>query len=372
MFFSEEPHFCDWQLSDFGGAKAFLFDSVESTHSLMKEKAFAGEIAPGTLFVANAQTGGRGRHERTWDSPAGKNLYFNILIPLDGIPSSSFAQITQVAALTFAEVFTTVQDEARGGSLNFAREASQDAIAAGAVQEATTCAVRDATAACTAAMSAPPATTTAAPPDAAATGDATACAVRDATATEATSPDTTATSVRNAATSAPRITVKWPNDILFGKSKFCGILAEIVFTKTATGEAKPSLSMGVGINVNSEPGDYAHLNREVTTLKNIVGKQINREQLLRMLIASLERAIGQFRAFGIAPWVSAWRKMDKFIGARGTIIVNNHCTDANRDGNASGAQKKTGRILDMQPDGSLLFETDDGEIQAVYSADLEI
>lgn len=302
MFFSEEPHFCDWQLSGFGSAKAFLFDSVESTHSLMKAKAFAGEIAPGTLFVANAQTGGRGRHERTWDSPAGKNLYFNILIPLDGIPSSSFAQITQVAALTFAEVFTTVQDEARGGSLNFAREASQDV----------------------------------------------------------------------AATSAPRITVKWPNDILFGKSKFCGILAEIVFTKTATGEAKPSLSMGVGINVNSEPGDYAHLNREVTTLKNIVGKQINREQLLRMLIASLERAIGQFRAFGIAPWVSAWRKMDKFIGARGTIIVNNHCTDANRDGNASGAQKKTGRILDMQPDGSLLFETDDGKIQAVYSADLEI
>lgn len=302
MFFSEEPHFCDWQLSGFGSARAFLFDSVESTHSLMKAKAFAGEIAPGTLFVANAQTGGRGRHERTWDSPAGKNLYFNILIPLDGIPSSSFAQITQVAALTFAEVFTTVQDEAYGSGLNFTGEASQDV----------------------------------------------------------------------AATSAPRITVKWPNDILFGKSKFCGILAEIIFTKTATGEAKPSLSMGVGINVNSEPGDYAHLNREVTTLKNIVGKQINREQLLRMLIASLERAIGQFRAFGIAPWVSAWRKMDKFIGARGTIIVNNHCTDANRDGNASGAQKKTGRILDMQPDGSLLFETDDGEIQAVYSADLEI
>lgn len=285
----------------------------------MKAKAFAGEIAPGTLFVANAQTGGRGRHERTWDSPAGKNLYFNILIPLDGIPSSSFAQITQVAALTFAEVFTTVQDEARGGSLNFAREASQDIAA-----------------------------------------------------TTATFPETTATSAQDAATSTKKITVKWPNDILFGKSKFCGILAEIVFTKTATGEAKQSLSMGVGINVNSEPGDYAHLNREVTTLKNIVGKQINREQLLRMLIASLERAIGQFRAFGIAPWVSAWRKMDKFIGARGTIIVNNHCTDANRDGNASGAQKKTGRILDMQPDGSLLFETDDGEIQAVYSADLEI
>lgn len=290
--FSSERNFVDWHLSGFGDAPAFLFKSLESTHSLMKQQATTGEILPGTLIVADTQTAGRGRHKRTWDSPAGLNLYFNILIPLDGIPLASAPQITQVAALIFAEVFKGLQDDANAQGH----------------------------------------------------GD----------------------------TSLGKVTVKWPNDILCGKSKFCGILAELVYIKpTVDSIPKPAISMGVGINVNSDSVNYAHLNRAVTTLKDICGQRINREKLLQMLIANLERAIGQFRAFGIRPWVAAWKRMDQFIGARGTIIVNNHCTDQNRDSGA-GAIKKTGAILDMQDDGSLLFKCDDGTIETVYSADLEI
>ena len=284
--FSPEAKFSEWHLVGFGNAPAFLFDSIESTHSLMKARASAGEIVPGTLIVADTQTAGRGRHERTWASPAGKNLYFNILIPLDGIPLASAPQITQVAAITFAEVFRDRQDSSKAQGLG----------------------------------------------------------TRD----------------------IGKITVTWPNDILCGKHKFCGILAELVYIK-----GTPAISMGVGINVNSDPADYAHLGRAVTTLKDICGRIVNREKLLQSLVAGLERAIGQFRAFGISPWVAAWRKMDQFIGARGTVIVNNRCTDQNRD-NGAGATKKTGRIIDMNDDGSLLFECDDGTTEVVYSADLEV
>ena len=284
--FSPERNFCDWHLSGFGNAPAFLFNNIESTHSLMKVRAAAGDISSGSLIVADTQTAGRGRHERTWVSSAGLNLYFNILIPLDGIPLSSAPQITQVAALTFAEVFRSLQDESHQQGLG-----NQ---------------------------------------------------------------------------SLGKVTVKWPNDILCGKHKFCGILAEMVYVKGA-----PAISMGVGINVNSSPLDYANLGRAVTTLKDICGQKINREKLLQMLIANLERAIGQFKAFGIRPWVNAWRKMDQFIGARGTIVVNNHCTDSNRE-SGDGSIKKTGTILDMQEDGSLLFKCDDGSVETVYSADLEI
>ena len=298
--FSQERNFTDWQLTGFGDAPAFLFETVGSTHRLMKSMAAAGEIAPGTLFVADSQSDGHGRHERTWDSPAGKNLYFNILIPLDGIPASNFAQITQVAALTFAETFNNV------------RECAKDSQACSANRD---------------------------------------CAESE-----------------NA--NSPKITVKWPNDILYGKSKFCGILAEVVYTRTQEA-LRPALSMGVGINVNSDPADYAHLNRAVTTLKEIFGHTINREKLLQALVGNLERAIGQFRAFGIRPWIEAWKRMDQFIGTRGTIIVNNHCTDQNRD-TGEGAIKKTGRIIDMKDDGSLLFECDDGSVETVISADLEI
>ncbi|MBO7513672.1 MAG: biotin--[acetyl-CoA-carboxylase] ligase [Fibrobacter sp.] len=299
--FSIEPPFSKWHLTGFGNAPATLHDTLESTHSLMKSLASAGGIEAGALIVADTQTAGRGRHERTWVSPAGKNLYFNILIPLDGIPFASAPQITQVAALTFAETFLDLQRTANAGG----------------------------------------------------SGD----------------------------TSLGKITVKWPNDILCGVSKFCGILAELVYIKRTVIPAKagistnippaPAISMGVGINVNSSSTDYAHLGRSVTTLKEICGQDINREKLLQALIANLERAIGQFRAFGIRPWVEAWKKMDQFIGTRGTIVVNNRCTDENRDG-GTGVQKKTGRIIDMRDDGSLLFECDDGTTEVVYSADLEV
>ena len=291
--FSPESRFTDWRLTGFGNAPAILYESIESTHSLMKARAAVGDIAPGTLIVADTQTAGRGRHERTWASPAGLNLYFNILVPLDGIPLASAPQVTQVAALTFAEVFRDLQDNSNAQGLG-----NKD---------------------------------------------------------------------------IGKVTVKWPNDILCGKSKFCGILAELVYIKSAeSGSApQPAISMGVGINVNSNPADYANLGRSVTTLKDICGQNVNREKLLQALIGNLERAVGQFRAFGIRPWVDAWRKMDQFIGARGTVVVNNRCTDENRDSGA-GSQKKTGRIVDMRDDGSLLFECDDGTTETVYSADLEI
>ncbi|MBR4917391.1 MAG: biotin--[Fibrobacter sp.] len=305
--FSPEPNFTDWHLTGFGNAPARLFDKIESTHSLMKSLASSGEIEPGTLFVADTQTAGRGRHERTWASPAGKNLYFNILIPLDGIPLASAPQITQVAAITFAETFRDLQESGESAGIGNKE--------------------------------------------------------------------------------IGKVTVKWPNDILCGVSKFCGVLAELVYIKPPQGcegqdvaptttapsltAPRPAISMGVGINVNSDASDYAALGRAVTTLKEIAGRKINREKLLQVLIANLERAIGQFKAFGISPWVAAWRKMDKFIGARGTIVVNNRCTDENRDGGVD-VQKKTGRIADMRDDGSLLFKCDDGTTEVVYSADLEV
>lgn len=287
---SPEKDFDRWKLTGFGNSPAQLFKTIDSTHTYMKVQASTGNIQPGALVVADSQSAGRGRHERTWASPEGKNLYFNLLIPLEGISLASTPQITQVAALTFAEVFQSLQDMG----------------------------------------------------------------------------DTSGDHAQELKRTTDRVTVKWPNDILFGKSKFCGILAEIVFQK-----GKPAFNLGVGINVNSNPEDYAFLGRDVTTLKAIAGHPINREKLLQALVGNLERAMGQFKAFGISPWVAAWKKMDQFIGARGTIVVNNRCTDENRD-SGEGSIKKSGRILDMQPDGSLLFQTDDGEVQTVYSADLEI
>lgn len=61
------------------GETIHRFETTDSTNDRAKELARQG--APeGVVVVSEAQTAGRGRYGRSWESPAGKNLYFSILL----------------------------------------------------------------------------------------------------------------------------------------------------------------------------------------------------------------------------------------------------------------------------------------------------
>lgn len=89
--------------------KSFTFFPVtESTNSRAAEAAEKG--APhGTIVCADAQTGGRGRFDRRWESPPGVNLYLSLLLrpPVD--PPRAI-QLTLVTAVALAQ---TVEDVAK-------------------------------------------------------------------------------------------------------------------------------------------------------------------------------------------------------------------------------------------------------------------
>jgi BirA family biotin operon repressor/biotin-[acetyl-CoA-carboxylase] ligase len=57
----------------------FFFPTLDSTNLEAKRRAESGTKAV-TLIVADAQTAGRGRMGRTWESPKGKGLYFSLLL----------------------------------------------------------------------------------------------------------------------------------------------------------------------------------------------------------------------------------------------------------------------------------------------------
>ena len=60
------------------------------------------EVAPhGTLVVADKQTGGRGRRGRSWESPAGKSLYFSLLLRPE-LPLEKASMLTLVMAHSVA------------------------------------------------------------------------------------------------------------------------------------------------------------------------------------------------------------------------------------------------------------------------------
>lgn len=71
-------------------------ESIDSTNSYCVREA--GKLKSGSVVYAGRQTAGRGRHGRTWISPAGRNLYASILFNRSGI-TADFVQIPQILSL---------------------------------------------------------------------------------------------------------------------------------------------------------------------------------------------------------------------------------------------------------------------------------
>jgi len=78
-----------------------VYDSVESTNDLAMSLATRGVIAPGTVLVADRQTKGKGRLGRTWESPAGANIYMSLLIRPDLEPRDT-TMLTVLSAVAGA------------------------------------------------------------------------------------------------------------------------------------------------------------------------------------------------------------------------------------------------------------------------------
>ena len=83
-----------------------LLDVTDSTNRVAMEMAENG--APhGTVVVADAQTAGRGRMGRRWESPAGKNLYVSLLLR-PTVPIVDAPSLALVAGIALADAVEAV------------------------------------------------------------------------------------------------------------------------------------------------------------------------------------------------------------------------------------------------------------------------
>lgn len=91
-------------LADSRTADIHVFDSVDSTHAVLKGLAAAG--APdGTIVLADAQTAGKGRRGRTFVSPPGAGVYLSCLLR----PASGLGQVSALTAWTAVAVADAIQ-----------------------------------------------------------------------------------------------------------------------------------------------------------------------------------------------------------------------------------------------------------------------
>lgn len=88
----------------------------------------------------------------------------------------------------------------------------------------------------------------------------------------------------------PGLKVKWPNDILSGGFKICGILIE----NTLSGTQILKTVIGIGLNVNQR--DFGGLPR-AASLSTVTGRSFDRETLLEELLTAISARVSSLERF---------------------------------------------------------------------------
>ena len=88
------------------------------------------------------------------------------------------------------------------------------------------------------------------------------------------------------------IKIKWPNDLLFNKEKFCGILQEVINFNHFD-----YLIIGIGLNTNTAPQNKSF---KSTSLKNILNKRINNQKILKNIINAYEKLLREKNKFSFS------------------------------------------------------------------------
>ncbi len=142
--------------------------------------------------------------------------------------------------------------------------------------------------------------------------------------------------------------VKWPNDILIGRQKTCGILLE----GERLADGRQALVIGIGINIANKPDAPAY---PVTCLAEH-GAAVAPEVLFAYLFSEMAEVLSIWdRGRGIGEIVELWRKVACGIGEKITVNL----PDRSISGHFAGIDDKGMLILDRGPEGRMAIAAGD-------------
>ena len=149
--------------------------------------------------------------------------------------------------------------------------------------------------------------------------------------------------------------IKWPNDILVGKKKIAGLLAELTPWKDSPTQA---LILGIGINVNCDPSFLGGIEKPATSLKLEIGKKVPPRDFLENYLTYLESYLHLYVSRGFAVFFDTWKQYCQVVGKEIHIAL---------DGDI-----KPARVIQLLPDGGLEVKLSegDGEKKKIYSGDV--
>ncbi len=236
----------------------YNYAKLDSTNAFLKQHC--STLPDYSVIWADEQTHGRGRFARIWNSEPGLDLTFSLLLPLTTLEQKLRQNITQIAALSIAQLL-------EGYGL--------------------------------------------------------------------------------------KPSVKWPNDVLIQRKKISGILCEIIKT-----DEKVFGVLGIGVNVNSTDQFLASIDLPATSLRCELHHKIERQDLLKKLLEII------INCFNVLCQTGFTQNREEII--KRLAFINEHIifTDVKQD-------SYSGKIIDLNDDGSLLFECEKRGIISLNSGEIE-
>ena len=236
-----------------------VFSVTDSTNNEAKRQALQG-VPHGTVFVAEEQTGGKGRLGRNWVSPPGLGLWFSLLLR----PHCTPQQASRMTLLAGLAVCRALQ-----------KEIKVDAR------------------------------------------------------------------------------IKWPNDIVIGSRKVCGILTEM----GAEMEQIEYVVIGIGINIHD--GCYPpELKERAVSLDEATGKTWNRAAVLRAILTEFEEILQENERCGLQILLSEYRSQ--------CVTLGRTVSCSRPDGEIRG------QAMGITEEGELIIQTENGEKAVIYSGEVSV
>ncbi|MFA5094929.1 MAG: biotin--[acetyl-CoA-carboxylase] ligase [Candidatus Omnitrophota bacterium] len=165
-----------------------------------------------------------------------------------------------------------------------------------------------------------------------------------------------ATTIRDAV--LPEVYIKWPNDILAGGNKICGILTEMKAEQDRVG----FVVIGIGINVNTTrrnlPKGATSITEELCAGSRDANPRISRVELVKKILENLEALYNILKKKGSAPIIDMWKDLSDMLGSRIKVVLHNKVFE--------------GQAHDIDPDGSLVIRLSSGVLRKVSSGDVEM
>ncbi|MGH9680159.1 MAG: biotin--[acetyl-CoA-carboxylase] ligase, partial [Candidatus Acidiferrales bacterium] len=146
--------------------------------------------------------------------------------------------------------------------------------------------------------------------------------------------------------------LRWPNDLMFGRKKFCGILTEM----NAEQDQIHFVAVGIGINVNHERVPQ-ELSAIATSLRMETGRAHSRVELVARLLRHLDSYYNQFLTEGPKAIIARFSEVSSYARGKRVRI-------------ASAAETYTGTTEGLEPGGLLRVRREDGRVLPVIAGTL--